>query len=628
MLSVDIPRDGKAPRKLAIPTVADRVVHTALAMHLSPVLEAEFSDHSYGYRPGRSCRDAIKRLTAYRNEGFHWIVDADIQRFFDNIPHNLLLKQLATFVSDPDILNFVRDALFQRQMSDNALLFGDALGKGIPQGSPLSPLLANLFLTPLDEFIEHSTARIIRYADDFTILCKTRRQAEVFKDEVEKLLSSMGLALAPDKTRVIHIDQGLHFLGYTVLKEAVYQPSTSGEPLLVHYEVSEFEGEDDELLSPSGWQATKDTFDWEQQRTLVEDDADILIYDSPDRADSGYANILSSTQSLYVTTQGSQLIKRGNQIVVRHQNNVIKQIPASRLSMIVLLGNIQCTTQVNHYCMQHGIIIFYCSRVGIVRGFTSGHPPCHEGLITAQLRHKWSDNQSLIMASQLITTKINNSLVIAQRIMKKRRNDAYDKLKKLGIKCRYAVKKARRLSQILGAEGAFGKMWFNWIRTQVPKEWGFTHRNRRPPKDPVNVLLSLGYTLLFNYLNQAVLKQGLMPSIGYLHHSEDEQPSLVLDLMEPFRAPVVDSLVLNLIEQQKLTLSDFYQHDDRCEMNKHGRNVFITALEHKLEKAFPARKSDEITCYRKLLEKQAQEYRTFITSASQCDSRLWLYTIR
>jgi RNA-directed DNA polymerase len=211
---VDIPKGDGKTRPLGIPTVKDRIVQTALKMVIEPIFEVQFRPGSFGFRPGQGCKDALREVDRLVKAGYTHVVDADLKSYFDTIPHERLMALVAGSISDGRVLALIDGFLRQEIMSDMARWRPTT---GTPQGAVLSPLLANLYLHPLDVLMEQSGYRMVRYADDFVILCASEEQARTALRDVTAWVTANGLTLHPDKTRVGDCrqpGQGFDFLGY------------------------------------------------------------------------------------------------------------------------------------------------------------------------------------------------------------------------------------------------------------------------------------------------------------------------------------------------------------------------------------------------------------------------------
>jgi len=209
-----IPKPGtKEKRPLGIPTVRDRVVQTAVKHVLEPIYDNTFSDRSFGCRPGRSCHQALERVEALLNAGNVVVLDADLRSFFETILHELLLDRVKEKVSDRRVLELIEMFLKQGIMED---LKEWTPEEGTPQGAVISPLLANIYLNPLDHLMQKAGFEMVRYMDDFVILCRSPEEAEKALKIVEEWVQANGLTLHPEKTRIVDARQeGFDFLGYT-----------------------------------------------------------------------------------------------------------------------------------------------------------------------------------------------------------------------------------------------------------------------------------------------------------------------------------------------------------------------------------------------------------------------------
>ena len=209
-----IPKPGrKEGRPLGIPTVRDRVVQAAIRNVVEPIFERDFAEHSYGFRPGRGCKDALRQVDAWLKAEYTIVVDADIKSFFDHIPQARLMELVEGKVSDGRVLSLV-EAYLKQDVLDGLEHWTPE--RGTPQGAVISPLLANIYLDPLDHRMDQTGFRMVRYADDFVILCRTHKEAEQALSLVQKWTKEQGLELHPDKTRIVDANEsgGFEFLGY------------------------------------------------------------------------------------------------------------------------------------------------------------------------------------------------------------------------------------------------------------------------------------------------------------------------------------------------------------------------------------------------------------------------------
>lgn len=200
-------------RPLGIPTIRDRVVQSALRHVMEPIFERDFAEDSYGFRPNRSAKDALRRVEALLKAGYHWVVDADLKSYFDTIPHRPMMDRVAAKISDGRIMDLIEAMLKQGVMQT----IGEGQPEeGTPQGAVISPLLSNIYLDPLDHLMVAQGMEMIRYADDFVILCRSQAEAMRALEAVAQWTATAGLTLHPQKTRIVDATQpgGFDFLGY------------------------------------------------------------------------------------------------------------------------------------------------------------------------------------------------------------------------------------------------------------------------------------------------------------------------------------------------------------------------------------------------------------------------------
>jgi RNA-directed DNA polymerase len=209
-----IPKPGSAERRpLGIPTIIDRIVQTALRNVIEPIFEHEFDPCSFGFRPNLGCQNALGEIERLLAAGFMHVVDVDLRKYFDTIPKQELMNEVAKKIADGRVLDLIEAYLHQGVLEEMQLWMPEA---GTPQGAVISPLLANVYRHPVDVAMRQAGFTLVRYADDMVVLCRTREEAEAALAQLGELIEARGLQLHPDKTRIAHLMEkpGFQFLGY------------------------------------------------------------------------------------------------------------------------------------------------------------------------------------------------------------------------------------------------------------------------------------------------------------------------------------------------------------------------------------------------------------------------------
>ncbi len=617
LLRVEIPKKTGGKRALAIPAVRDRVLQSAVAIALTPIFEAEFEDVSFAYRRGRSVDQAAARVSALRNQGYRWVVDADIRAFFDQVDHQRLLTELRRLVFDEDILYLVQLWLNAKVQQGKRRL---RLKKGIPQGSPLSPMLANLYLDRLDEILIGNNRKLVRYADDFLILCKSRKAAEDALELTEEVLQALRLQLNDDKTRIVDFNQGFRFLGVQYIRSLAFKLKHA-EP--VHTVVSSTVAERPEsppvpetpqtTLALAFAQAGIDAEDFPTGSNLPSEQQDPAPAAPPDSAQD--YRLDPRLRTLYLLKHGQVLGKESERFSIRRKNQPAYQIPAIKVDQIMVFGNAQITTQAMHFCLAERIPVYLLSSSGRFQGVIDSFGTEPVMMHKAQFQRAEDPEFCLDTARAMVRGKINNNRSLLRRLARKHPSDVLQNAIKAQKRILNQLNTAGSLEQIRGFEGNAARINFATMKAILPSHWGFDGRKRQPPPDPINAMLSWGYTNLFYNMYSFLRARGLNPHIGCLHPIRAGHPALASDLMEEFRAPVVDAIVWNLALNNRLTPADFTlpgHPGEGCRLKRVARMRVIRELEKKYNTPIKHPESGLKLDYRRCMEHQVNLFAAVI----------------
>jgi CRISP-associated protein Cas1 len=593
LLRVWVDRPGKKPRGLAIPTVRDRVLQTSIAIGLTPLVEAELEDCSHAYRHGRGVRTAAERINALQRQGFRWVVDADIESFFDNIPHQSLLDRLAKVVPEPELLRLVKKWLEApiTEFTNEGEKSVQPLA-GIAQGSPISPLLANLYLDTLDETLLDANHRLIRYADDFLVLTKSEAEAKEALELTQTVLERLSLKLNPIKTRIVNLDQGVDFLGWHFVR-SIAMPKEWKELALP--EVSGMiRAWPEENLAPA-LDAAKPLLSSDSSPLTDRLEAS-LAKDAVEESDSGEGQIEASEsleenelpplaplqRTLYLIDPKSELRTEGGRFVVEREQATILSVPAINVDQIMTFGPIQITAQALHLAGRQGCAVAYLSRLG---RFYGRFEPSSDGFVTLQAgQFRASEKLSFAVeiAKSLVGSKLHNSAVVLVRLLRREPTSRADS-KPTEIKAlRLRLKPLDKIESVRGIEGNAARAYWNAFASCVPSEFGFVSRAYQPEPDIVNAMLSLGYGLLRHAVAGLIQARGLNAYLGIFHVPSSGHTALASDLMEPLRAYVVDSIVLKMLRGKEITLDHARTHAGEISLTHEGTKIFIRAFEVRL----------------------------------------------
>ncbi|WP_019606016.1 CRISPR-associated endonuclease Cas1 [Teredinibacter turnerae] len=580
---VIIPKTDGEWRALAVAPFFDAVLQRAVAQILAPSLDRVMDNRSYGYRRGRSRLDAKEQIQlAYRN-GARWVLEADIEDFFDSVAFSLVAQRLrALFHQDP--INEAILAWLSAPVDYDGLRLQRKAG--LPQGSPLSPVLANLLLDDFDSDMRKAGFNCLRFADDFVVVCQSREEAERAWQRAASSLNEHGLFLAENKTRVISFERGFRFLGYLFVNELALD--VGSKALKQH----------DKLSSPghakpqcaSGWLADflaqrpqallPPNAPHSEQRVVEKTTA--MVHSQAvalgNRENDGTFLCVSGAPALISTDHGRVLVQRDDETVM--------SVPWQGLRSVLLLGRHHLTHPAMIAALSQGVAIHFASRGGQYQGLLDGNQPRLGPRLWLLQEERVADAAACVAVARELT----NARIRHQREVLRQR--ALSGWHTLGDSLSQ-VDACTDLSALQGIEGAAARTYFAALAQAVHPQWGFHGRNRRPPRAPFNALLSLGFTLLYAHTETLLIIDGLNPRAGFYHKPHGSHSTLASDMMEPFRH-LVERCALSFLSSGKVKPADFSVKDNgACELSNAARRLYLERLSERFETSMKGRDGSE-----------------------------------
>jgi CRISPR-associated protein Cas1 len=548
-----------------------------------PAIDTMLEDESFAYRKGFSRQGAARAIQKAWDDGYRYVLDADIEAFFDAVEWDRLFAVLDALFPFEPLVRMIRHWITVPVHFD-----GRRIGRtrGLPQGAPISPLLANLFLDRFDEEILGEGFRLVRFADDFVVLTKDLASAERAHDVARRALGDLGLSLHEGKTSVRAMADGFGYLGYLFCRSLVVdeEKQEGGRP------------KEDVPPPATSWLAA---VPFERLRRLGRPRIGAEGGPPPlEEVDLGPARAaFPAKRPLYLGDHETSMRVEKQTLVLEHPSRTRERLPLAGVLHLTILGHGRSTLTAIERLALHGVPTYLCDARGRLRA-SVGVPAPDWRVWQAQARLVADERRALAVARAIVTGKLRNQasqlarLGLGRGVTGPLRGLARD------------AEKADNADTLRGLEGRAARSYFAAFSEVLPKGFDLPGRRRRPPTDPVNSLLSFGYHLLFQHAATALVTAGLNPHLGIYHKPSDRYPSLASDLQEELRW-LVDGLALSLLRRREARQEDFEKRPDGAVwMSRDLRKRYLEAFERRMLDTFTPKDGEAIS-YRGFLFEQA-----------------------
>lgn len=506
----------------------DLIVSQLLLKFLSEPFDRILEESAIGFRKGISRQRAIEIFRKAVNDGYHYVIESDIEEFFPSVNHEILKLLLDHYIPSKDIVTKeTLKKLISTGYTESGKLY--ERHKGLAQGSPLSPLLANLYLDTFDEQMALMNLRLIRYADDFIILARTKEEAQEALTKTESFLSDLGLRIKKEKTAIRCVFDGFEFLGIRFDKGEV--ASITGE------EVKTFR------------------------------------------------------KPLFITEPYVFISISGDTINIKKDGNTIESLPLRRISKIILMGNAAFSSSLIKRCTELNIPLTMTLGSGYfittIKAEAKGYFDI--SYLHSKKYYELSDAMRFEIARDIVSAKIENYITLFKGKRLPLSHPVFNTLERAIS----ALQRATGINELRGIEGMTARKVLSGINELIENPAFHIRQRKREKPDRINSLLNLSHYLVFSRINAIVRSAGLNPYLGFLHEPENRYESLVADLQEPFRARIegilIKALNLNIIKEGDFTESErgAYLKKDTL---KRFLNYFEAELERSPRKSIPSLK--------------------------------------
>ncbi len=584
-----IPKKQGGMRALAIPPLWDRVLQRAVQQVLSAALDSLWSAASHGYRAGYSRQTASAAIQQAWHQGYQWVYEGDVRDFFDSVSWQRLEQRLRALLQRDPVIEAVMQWMQADVLYQGALLKRQA---GLPQGSSLSPLMANLMLDDFDHDLSAAGFRLIRFADDFVVLCKTEQEAQQAFSKAQQSLQEHGLALHADKHHITDRADGFRYLGYLFVNDLALD--VGGLPKRESQAA---------VVAPQSWAGQWLAQQAEHQRE--QDSFQTVVHGLVERQTLQGGERARGGAWLAITGEPAVLGTSLGQLQVRRQNKIILSVPWTQLETLLVIGHHQLTTQAMYAALEQDINVHWANQWGEYQGvLTHQRSSQHQATWMQQILSFQDSEKALYCARAVIHARLKHMKEVLRHRQVAPSTVLEQAIRKAG--------QAESLAQLLGFEGSATRDYFAQIASLLPPEFEFTGRNRRPPRDPFNVLLSLGYTQLYALVESVLHSKGLLPWQGFYHQPHGRHAVLASDLMEPFRH-VVERVALGALLRHELKAEDFsYTAAHACVMSDKARRKYLALLWSQWDSKVTAKGQTEALTWLEQVQQQAQSLKNFI----------------
>jgi CRISPR-associated protein Cas1 len=548
--------DGRKQRVLASPQAVDRLIEEALLPRLHRALDPLLLPSAHAYRTGRSVYSAGAEASRAIAGGFHEIALLDVADYYNSIDRDVLRRQLADRLPE-------RELEIAMALVSAPLALGGEVSlapRGIPLGRPISPLLANVYLSDLDHAMQGLDGVYLRYADDLFVAVRTPEERDEAEKRLAAVLRELGLELRPQKAERFRYDgTPFVYLGLAVDERGVYE--RVGDKRLGRIV-------NRPVAPPPDENAGAAPFDG--------------ALEHPNRR----------SHTLYVTEPGLYLRVQGGRVQVQRGQETVRDVPVHRIDRILILSGVSMSSGFVSACIASQVpVLFFVGRGRAFGSLVSGGMP-NPLRLRAQYDLLSAPQRRMDLARAVIDAKLEAMLRRLRFIPEA-----------AAARERVAATRARLatcfdLTELRGHEGDATRAYYEGFALRLqPPEFAFKGRTKRPPRDPLNSLLSFSYSLIFGEMQTALLAEGLDPHPALLHDLRPNHPALASDLLEPYRVLIADSFVLTLVNTRQVKADDFEKQDGGAVyLTGPGRKVFLAAYEAFMDR--PSRRAAGVTARR------------------------------